>query len=151
MKTLKLIALLITVVTLFSCGTSGAKEFNDKLVKIQLSLMDEVDAMKTDTLDALTKLTKVKNSAKAKITEFKAVNGPKDGENFRQAMIDDFDGIISSYDVLIKMMYAQDNESELAKLQDEFGEWQKKLEVLDEKVLSEQKKFVAKYNLRLEK
>lgn len=151
MKSLKLIALLITVVTLFSCGASGAKEFNDKLVKIQLSLMDEVNAMKTDTLGALTKLTKVKNSAKAKITEFKAVSGPKDGENFRQAMIDDFDGIISSYDVLIKMMYAQDNESELAKLQDEFGEWQKKLEVLDEKVLSEQKKFVARYNIRLEK
>ena len=68
--------------------------------------MDEVNTMKTDTSDAITKLTKVKNSAKAKITEFKAVSGPNDGENFIQAMIDDFDGIISSYDVLIKMMYA---------------------------------------------
>ncbi len=31
-------------------------------------------------------------------------------------MIDDFDGIVGSYDVLIKMMNAQDNEPELAKL-----------------------------------
>ncbi len=151
MKSLKLIALLITVVTLFSCGASGAKEFNDKLVKIQLNLMNDVNAMKTDTSDALTKLTKVKNSAKAKILELKAVSGPKDGENFRQAMIDDFDGIVGSYDVLIKMLNAQDNELELAKLQEEFGGWQKKLELLDDKVQSEQKKFVASYNIRLEK
>jgi hypothetical protein len=151
MKLLKLIAVLFTLVTMVSCGAQQAKDFNDKLVGIQTSLMNTVNGMKSDSSDAITKLTKVQNVAKAKIAEAKALQGPKDGEGFRQAMIDDFDGIVGSYDVLIKMLNQQGDEKALAKLQDEFSVWEKKLELLDDKVMSEQKKFVAKYNIKLEK
>ncbi len=150
MKSLKLIAVLFTLVALVSCGTKDAKDFNDKLVGIQMSLMNEVNNMKSDTADALGKLTKVQNAAKAKIAEAKALSGPKDGEAFRQAMINDFDGIVGSYGVLINMLKQQGNDEQLKKLQDEFDGWQKKIEVLDENVMVEQKKFVAKYNIRLE-
>jgi hypothetical protein len=150
MKSLKLIAVLFTLVFLVSCGAQQAKDFNDKLVGIQMSLMNEVNGMKSDTADALGKLTKVQNAAKAKIAEAKALEGPKDGEGFRQAMINDFDGIVGSYGVLINMLKQQGNDEELKKLQDEFDGWQKKIEVLDENVMVEQKKFVAKYNIKLE-
>jgi hypothetical protein len=150
MKSLKLIAVLFTLVLLVSCGAQQAKDFNDKLVGIQMSLMNEVNGMKSDTADALGKLTKVQNAAKAKIAEAKALEGPKDGEGFRQAMINDFDGIVGSYGVLINMLKQQGNDEELKKLQDEFDGWQKKIELLDENVITEQKKFVAKYNIKLE-
>jgi peptidoglycan hydrolase CwlO-like protein len=150
MKSLKLIAVLFAVILLVSCGAQQAKDFNDKLVGIQMSLMNEVNGMKSDTADALGKLTKVQNAAKAKIAEAKALEGPKDGEGFRQAMINDFDGIVGSYGVLINMLKQQGNDEELKKLQDEFDGWQKKIEVLDENVMAEQKKFVAKYNIKLE-
>jgi hypothetical protein len=150
MKSLKLITVLFTLVLLVSCGAQQAKDFNDKLVGIQMSLMNEVNGMKSDTADALGKLTKVQTAAKAKIEEAKALKGPKDGEAFRQAMINDFDGIVGSYGVLINMLKQQGNDEELKKLQDEFDGWQKKIEVLDENVMVEQKKFVAKYNIKLE-
>jgi hypothetical protein len=151
MRLLKLIAVLFISASLVSCGAKEAKDFNDGLVKIQMNLMNEVNGMKSDTADALSKLTKVQNAAKAKIAEAKALPGPKDGDGFRQAMIDDFNGIVGSYEVLINMMKQQGNDEELKKLQDEFSTWEKKIEVLDDKVIEEQKKFVAKYNIRLEK
>lgn len=144
-----LIALLV-VVALIGCNTKNALEFNDKLVGIQKSLMAEVNKMQGDTTNAEKKLSHIQQLAKDKIAEIKKIEAPKDGEGFKQAMIDDFDGIVSSYDILLKMLKEQGNDEKLQQLQNELAVYTSKVEKLDANVIAEQKKFASKYNIRLE-
>lgn len=150
MKMTKLIAAIFIVISLASCNTKDALEFNDKLVGIQKSLTTEIDKMKPDSVDGLAKLIKIQQLTKTKIAEAKAVKAPENGEPFKQAIIDDFDGIVTTYDILINMLKQEGNETELQKLQGELETWTKKIERLDDNVLVEQKKFADKYNLRIE-
>lgn len=150
MKFTKLITALFILINFISCNTKDALEFNDKLVGIQKSLTTEIDKMKPDSVDGMAKLLKVQQLTKTKIAEAKAVKAPENGEAFKQAIIDDFDGIVTTYDILINMLKQEGNETELQKLQDELETWTKKIERLDDNVLVEQKKFADKYNLRIE-
>ncbi|MBP6432423.1 MAG: hypothetical protein KA319_11720 [Ferruginibacter sp.] len=150
MKIKHVLVALLVVVALVSCNTKNAVEFNDKLVGMQKSLMTEVNKMQGDTTNPEKKLSTIQQLAKDKITEIKKLEAPKDGEGFKQAMIDDFDGIVSSYDILLKMLKEKGNDEKLQQLQNELVTISSKVEKLDANVIVEQKKFASKYNIRLE-
>jgi hypothetical protein len=150
MKMKHVLAALLVIVALIGCNTKNAVEFNDKLVGIQKSLMTEVNKMQSDTANPEKKLSTIQQLAKDKIVEIKKIEAPKDGEAFKQAMIDDFDGIVNSYDILLKMMKEQGNDEKLRQLQNELAAISDKVDKLDANVITEQKKFASKYNIRLE-
>jgi hypothetical protein len=150
MKVLKQFLGLITIISLFSCKAKDAMDFNQKVVGIQKELMQKVNTLKGDTTDGLNKLISIQDLAKAKRQEIKDLKTPSGGEGFKEAMINDFNGIVDSYDVLIKIKKAEGNESKLEPLREEFATWQTKLEKLDNEVLEKQREFAKANNIRLE-
>ena len=150
MKMIKLIPVIALTVLLASCGAKNAQEFNNKLVTAQKSLMEEVNKMKMDTADALIKLQRVQDVTKTKLKEITDLKAPDGGDAFKKAMMNDFQGIIDSYAILIQMVKEKDNADQQAVLKDKLSDWQTKIEVLDRSVIDEQKKFADKYNIKLQ-
>lgn len=136
---------------LVSCGAKDELAFNNKLVNLQKGLLEEVNKMKNDTTGGpVETLKKMQGSIKAKITELSAVKAPSDGDAFKSAMMDDFEAVNSSYDVLIKIANPDISEADKTELTNEITTWQSKIEVLDEKVITEQKKFASAHNIKLQ-
>lgn len=137
------------IITLVSCKGKNALAYNEKMVGIQQELLTKATKMQTDTADALTKLTNVQDFAKKKLAEVKAAEAPSGGDAFKNALIADINAIIESYDVLIKITKAGEDETKLAPLREEFAGWQKKLDKLDDAVIEEQRKFAKANGIQL--
>jgi len=150
LKITRFIPLVALVILLVSCDAKKAQDFNNKIVEAQKGLMSEVNSMKKDTVDALLKLQHIQDITKAKLKEVVALQSPDGGDAFKQAMQEDFQGIIESYDVLIAMVKQKNNADTLTILQEKFSDWQSKLGDLDKKVIEEQKKFADKYHIKLQ-
>lgn len=150
MKLLKTILLAAVIVSVVSCKSKNALAFNDKLVGIQHELLDKVNKMQGDTTtDAAAKLKGVQDLARQKLTEIKAMATPEGGEGFKEAMQKDISGIIDTYDILLKIVSAKEDEEKIAPLKEEFNKWQEKLEKLDNEVQEEQRKFAKANNIML--
>jgi hypothetical protein len=149
MKQVKGLLLTVIIVSVISCSNKNALAFNEKLVGIQHELMNKVTKMQADTADATSKLTTVRDFAKLKQDEVKALQAPGGGEDFKEAMLKDLDGIVQSYNVLIKITQAGNDEIKLAPLREEFAGWEKKIKQLDENVETEQRKFAKASHITL--
>jgi uncharacterized protein (DUF342 family) len=138
------------LVTLVSCNGKSALAFNEKMVSIQGELLKEVEKMDADTSgNATTKLTNVRNFALIKLGEIKATEAPSNGEGFKTAMAASVNGMIESYNLLIKISSAPDDDPSITGLQTEYELWEKKLEKLDEDAEEAQKKFAKANNITL--
>ncbi|MGC4100973.1 hypothetical protein [Ferruginibacter sp.] len=146
----KIIASAAVLIMLVSCGAKNAQEFNNKLVGAQRSLMSEVNKAKTDSMDALAKLKHIQDITKTKLKEINDLKTPEGGEGFKDAMVKDFEGIVDTYDILIKMVEKKDDATEVEALKIKLDEKQVKIEDLDQKVIDEQKKFADKYHIKLQ-
>ena len=153
MKTIKFIALVTILVSLISCGDKNALVFNDKLVSIQKEVFKKIDVVENDTIqtDITKQYQELQKFVKGKIQELKVIDGPADGERFKQSMIDYMDGINAVYDASINMLKEVGNAEKLGMYKDEFTQMQTNAEKLEEKVIKEQKIFAGKHNIRLDK
>jgi hypothetical protein len=139
------------LLALVSCNGKSALAFNEKMVSIQGELLKQVEKMDADTSgDATTKLTTVRDFALVKLGEIKATEAPSSGEGFKTAMSASVNGMIESYNVLIKISSAPDDDPSITRLQTEYELWEKKLEKLDEEAEEAQKKFAKANNIRLQ-
>lgn len=146
----KLLIVAIASFFLISCDSQNALKFNDKLVDIQKTLIREID-MSTMTVGIdVNKLKKVRESAKEKIEEIKALKAPDGGEDFKKAMIDDLQAIYDLYDLTIKMNDPKLSEAEQDKAEKDFNIIQSKADMYDNKVIQEQRKFAKKYNFEIQ-
>jgi hypothetical protein len=153
MKKLALFILGASTLFLVSCGQKDAVNFNDKLVNLQKDLLKTVNTIKdskTDSTSGNELLKKMQAAIKTKVAELSAVKAPSDGEAFKQAMMDDFNGIDKSYDLLVKISDPATTPEEKTELMSQFSVWETKIGTLDENVISEQKKFASKHNIKLE-
>ena len=144
------IPLFALVIMLASCGTKEALDFNNKLVEAQKNLVTQINETQKDTVNAIQKLQHIQDIAKTKLKEISALKEPSDGEAFKQAMEDDFQGLIDSYDVWIQMAKEKGNTDIKTDVQDKLKFWETKITDLDNKVKDEQKKFADKHNIKLQ-
>lgn len=149
MKLIQQLLLAAVIITLVSCKGKNALAYNEKMVGIQQELLAKVNKMKTDTSDALGKLTTVRDFAVKKREEIKSAPAPDDAAAFKDAMVNDVTGIIESYEVLIKILNAGEDEAKLAPLREEFAVWEKKIAKLDDNVIEEQRKFAKANGIKL--
>jgi len=150
LKKIKLFIAGAVLLTLISCGSKQALDFNNKMVTIQKDLLADVNAMKGDTSNPVAVLKKMQGKIKERMGELSAIKAPSDGGDFKSAMMDDFEAVNNSYDVLIKIANPDISETEKAELTSQISTWQSKIEVLDEKVITEQKKFASAHNIKLQ-
>ena len=81
--------LLLAVAVLFtSCDSKKARDFNDKLVKAQKEILDKYQGFMAGGNEVENR-KKAKAYIELKIDELKNTEAVKDGEGFKQAMIDD--------------------------------------------------------------
>lgn len=150
MKLIQQLLLAAAIITLVSCKGKNALAYNEKMVGIQQELMTKVNAMQADTSgNATAKLISFRDFAKQKRDEIKAAVAPDDAEAFKTAMINDVNGIIDSYDVLIKITEAEGDEAKLEPLREQFSALEKKIAKLDDNVIEEQRKFAKANGIKL--
>jgi hypothetical protein len=150
MKLMQQLLLAAIIITLVSCKGKNALAYNEKMVGIQQELMTKVNAMQADTSgNATAKLIGFRDFAKLKRDEIKAAVAPDDAEAFKTAMLNDVNGIIDSYDVLIKITEAEGDEAKLEPLREQFSALEKKIAKLDDLVIEEQRKFAKANGIQL--
>ncbi|MEI9958308.1 MAG: hypothetical protein WDM90_18845 [Ferruginibacter sp.] len=133
-----------------SCDAKKAQDFNNRLVQTQNNLVSEGNTIKHDTIDDLQKFQRIRDMAKTKLKEISTLQSPDGGDSFKEAMQEDFQGIIDTYEIMIAMVKQRDNTDSLNILKQKFSDWQSKLGDLDQKVIEEQKKFADKYHIKLQ-
>jgi hypothetical protein len=133
------------------CFNKGALDFNDKLVDIQNKLLDDVEKTKMDSLNPIKYFQALKLKVVFNTSLLNAAKVPEGGENYKNAMYNDFKGLEKFYDLLIKSENPDLSDDQYDDLIAEKDAQQKHLDVLDEIVLEEQKKFAKANNFRLKK
>jgi hypothetical protein len=151
MKISNVIFAFLLTICFASCDTKEALNLNDKLVGIQSEVVTFAEKHNADSNATVANYEKIKTFAKQKIDEAKALKGPKDGDAFKQAMVDDLEGLIASYTILIEMTNLKEGEDEkLLTLQNDLDKVNKNIVDLDNKVNVEQRKYANAHNFRLE-
>ncbi len=142
--------LLLAVTVLFtSCDSKKARDFNDKLVKAQKEIMDKYQGFMAGDNEVENR-KKAKAYIELKMEELKNLESVKDGEGFKQAMIDDIGVLGKINDVELKLANPAIAEQEAAALNTEKAELMEKAGKYDNAVIEEQKKFAKAKGFKLE-
>jgi|SRR5882757_3251163 len=148
---MKKIALFIAgaaLLLLVSCGAKEALDYNNKLTSIQKSLFGKIDLLKDKA--TIENYKKIQTEIKASIGELNVLKAPTDGLELKNAMIDDFELLNNEYDLEIKFLNPDIQESEKEAVKADIINWPAKMKILDEKLITAQKKFASAHNIKLQ-
>jgi aspartate ammonia-lyase len=146
-----------TITTLVSCG-AGALSFNNKLVAVQSRLTPKFTLF-TSKMEALgdSSLSKIVPDAKnlisdldKSIKEVTELQGPKDGEDFKKAMLKQLEALKKFCNNTIKMADDKLPEAEKLQVATELMGTDAEISKLEDETISAQKEFAKKNNFKLE-
>lgn len=143
----------------FAGCKNGALDFNNKVVEMQQKLepkltavsnkmqaaggLDGLKSIVPDIKDAMTDVNKT-------IADLKALETPKNGEEFKKAMLDEYNFVNVIYDKSIKMAETT-NEEERLKIATELMTVETEARRLEENTKKAQKAFADKSGFKMEK
>ena len=148
----KVITLLIIFITmaLSSCDSKNAREFNDKLVNMQKDIVGKVESIIKGSGEKAANIKSAKIYIDKSLEEIKKVEPVKGGEAFKQAMVDDIDGLSKTYAILVKLDEPTITTEEKTTMTNELQQWLTKINTLDKDVMDEQRKFAKEKGFKLE-
>lgn len=141
--------LLILSIAFISCDSAQSRKFNDQLVNIQKEIISKSEEMMKGPNEVENK-KKVRDFVTIKLEELKKIKPVKGGEAFKQAMVDDINGLLQVYILAVKIEDTNTSVGDAEKYQKEQQEWLEKINTLDSDVMSEQKKFAKDKGFKLE-
>jgi hypothetical protein len=150
-KMKKLFVAAIVSFFLISCGAKNALKFNEKIVVIQNNLIVKINMAPIDLEgnNNVSNLNMVRDFAKEKMEELKALKAPSDGEDYKNAMLNNLQSVHNLYDYALKLTDPKLTDAEKSKVGAELTAMYAKATVVENKVMQEQRKFAKKYNLEL--
>lgn len=150
MKKIKTFLFIATIIIFASCESKNAREFNDKLVNMQKDIVSKVELIVKAPGEKGERLKTAKSYIDKQLEELKKIPPVKGGEAFKQAMVDDIDGLSKTYTVLVKMTDSTTTAEENTALTNELQQWETKINTLDKDVMDEQRKFAKDKGFKLE-
>lgn len=151
MKRFKLLVVVASVLLAVGCNQQSAFQYNEKVVKIQKSLLDSIEFVGADSIAAEgLRLERIQSITKRKLNEFVALEPPKSGISLKDAFIKDVEALYTYNDILLQMTKLPENDTAIISLQDKLVVQKDKLDKCDDLLMVEQEKFAKTHSFRLE-
>lgn len=152
MKNVGLFLFLGGVLLIMGCNQQTPFQYNEKVVKLQTSLLDSIELVSADTIAKdVFRLERIQEITKRQLNVIKTLESPKSGVALKEAFVADIESLYNYNDVLLQMTKLSENDSAIIPLQDKLVELQLKLEKCDDRLVAEQEKFAKAHSFRLEK